>query len=253
MNKAAPYLLTCLLTLLATAAQAVPVSFQFSTVIQSVSPGFPPGGGPSPYDDPFALLGASITGSFTVETAVETFPAEVFENGQLIPVGLFYWNPVLRYDLTVAGQSFSFVSARPTFDDGIQESSFVAHDLPAPRNNPAANYDVLDLGSDFGVGQFGAPFAGLSVFADLVRSEFDLTQIQSTDMLLGLTTPAEWDFFFTVFQPETGIGTQVHGIVTDLQQVAIATPEPGTVGLFVVGLGILGLVALRRRSTAASG
>src|SRR5262245_20305164 len=115
MNKAVPYALACLLTLLATQSQAVPVSFQFSSVIQSVSLGFEPGAGPSPYDDPDALLGASIAGSFTIETDLEIFPSEIFENGQFIPVGLFYWNPVVRFDLTVGGQSFSFVSARPTF------------------------------------------------------------------------------------------------------------------------------------------
>jgi hypothetical protein len=37
---------------------------------------------------------------------------------------------------------------------------------------------------------------------------------------------------------------QVRGFVTDLQ--VVQAPEPGTAGLFIVGLGMLGL-AVRRR------
>jgi hypothetical protein len=238
MNRAAAFSLGCLLSLLATAAQAVPLSFRFSSVIESAPIGV--GGVP-----------ASISGSFTIETDVETFPAEIFDSGALIPVGTFYWNPVLRYDLTVAGHDFSFVSNRPAFDDGIQESSFTAHDLSAPLANPLISYDLFQLDTDFGVGQFDSPFAGLSVFASLLRQEQDLTLIQSTDMVAGLTTPAQWRFFFTILDPETFTSYQVFGAVTDLQQV-IAAPEPDVAGLLVIGLGMFGLALRRRRQLPAA-
>lgn len=255
MNRAAAFSLVCLLSLLATGAQAVPMTFRFSTVIESGTIGFPTGSEPAeappPFDDLFALLGTAITGSFTIETDVEPFPAEFFENGQFVTLGLFYWNPVLRYDLSVAGQDFSFVSKRPTLDDGIQESSFTSIDRPTPSSNPFTNYDLYQLDTDFGVGHFGSPFDGFDVFASLIRQEPDLTLIQSTDMVTGLTTPAQWRLFFSVFDPETTTQFQVHGAVTDLQQV-IETPEPGVAGLLAIGLVVLGLALRRRRQLPAA-
>lgn len=232
MNRAGSYSLTCLLLLIGSAAQAVPVSFRFSSVLDSTSTDFP--------------LGAQVAGSFTIETDVATYPAEVFDGTTFSTIGLFYWNPVLRYDLDFGGQLFSFVSTRPSFPDGIQESSFAAFDRPEPSSDPTTNYDLYQLDSDFGAGQLGAPNDNLHAFASLIRTEFDLSVIESTDMLLGLTTTTRWDFFFTIFDPETGDGSQVHGIVTNLQQV-IEAPEPGTVGLFIAGLGMLGLSRRRRR------
>lgn len=252
MKRVARYSVACLFTLLATAAQAVPVTFQYSTVIESVSAGLPPGGGLAPFEDPFSLLGTSVVGSFTIETDAEVFPGEIVQNGALITVGLFYWNPVVRHDVEIAGQHFSFVGARPPFDggNGTLESNFFATDLTAPLPNPFIR-DGYDLDTSFGLGQLAAPNGGLELATSLTRAEFDFTQIQSTDMLLGLTTPAEWHFFFTIFAPATGVGTQVHGMVTDLRQVVTA-PEPGTAGLFVVSLAMLGLATRRRRQPAAS-
>jgi hypothetical protein len=250
MNKTASCLLASLLSLFAAAAQAVPISFQFSSVIESAPIGAT--GVPAPFDDYSAVLGASITGAFTIETDVETFPSQIFDHGVFYPAGLRYWNPVLSYDLTVAGQNFSFVSARPTLDDGIQESAFTANDLPAPLPNPLFNYDVYQLDTDFGVGQFGSPFAGLDVFASLIRLERDLSVIQSTDMVTALTTPAQWRIFFSLVDTQTFNTYQVYGAVTDLRQV-VTTPEPGVGGLLALGLGMLGLAMRRRRSTAASG
>jgi hypothetical protein len=249
MNRAAAFFLVCLLSLLATTVQAVPLSFRFSSVIENAAIGAE--GVPPPFDDFTKVLGASITGSFTIESDVESFPAEFFENGQLVPLGLSYWNPVLRYDLTVAGQAFSFVSKRPTLEDGIQESSFTAIDRPTPSPNPFTNYDLYQLDTDFGVGQFDSPFAGLSVFATLLRQEHDLTLIQSTDMVTGLTTPAQWRIFFSIIDPETFNTYQLHGAVMDLQQVS-DTPEPGVAGLLVIGAGMLGLAMRRRRQLPAA-
>jgi hypothetical protein len=239
MKRAAPYCLACL-TLFATAAQAVPVSFTFSTVIDSVVTDVPPPPMPPPFSQPAAILGASIMGSFTIETGALTFPAVNFENGVAVPVGLFYFNPVLRYDLTVVGQPISFVSTDPS----IRESDFIAVDLTAPR--PGLPNDALVLETFFGT-QSAGPFDGLNVIAQLVRLEPDLTLIQSTDMLLGLTTPAQWGLFLTFQIPLTQTTYQIHGTVTDLQQ-AIAVPEPGTARLLIVGLGLLGLAARRRVS-----
>jgi hypothetical protein len=233
MKTVASYSFACLLALVATAAQAVPVSFSFSTVLETGNPDFD-----------FLPVGAQVVGSFEIETDVPVFPAETFENGEFSTVGLFYWNPVLRYDLDVGGQHFSFVSARPTVEDGIQESSFTAFDRPEPSSDPLTNYDLFQLDADFGTRHLSPPNDGLKVFATLVRTEFDLDVIQSTDMMFGLTTTPRWDFFFSIFDPETFNGPQVHAVVTDLHQVAVTTPEPGTVGLFVLGLGML---ALRRR------
>jgi hypothetical protein len=237
MNRAASYSLACLLALVATAAQAVPVSFTFSTELISGSDRHPPG--------------TQVRGAFTIETDVETFPAEDFENDQVIPLGLFYWNPVLRYDQDVGGDHYSFVSTRPTLDDGIQESTFAAFDLLEPRTNPTMSYDLFQLDQDFGTGHFAPPNDGLKVFASLIHTQFDLDVIQSTDMLLGLTTAPSWDFFFTIFDPETGEGPQVHAIVTNLRQV-VEAPEPGTAGLFIAGLGMLGLAVRRRRQAPAA-
>jgi hypothetical protein len=89
------------------------------------------------------------------------------------------------------------------------------------------------------------------VFASLLRQETDLTAIQSTDMVTGLTTSAQWQLFFTIFDPETFADFQVHGAVTDLQLV-IATPEPDVGGMLVIGAGMLGLALLRRRQLPAA-
>ncbi|HKQ15066.1 MAG TPA: PEP-CTERM sorting domain-containing protein [Steroidobacteraceae bacterium] len=240
MKRAAPYCLASLLALFATAAPAVPVSFTFSTVIDSIVTDVPGPPMPPPFSQPASILGASITGSFTIETEGQIFPAVVFENNVAVPVGLFYFNPVLRYDLTVVGQPVSFVSTDPS----ILESDFVAVDLTAPR--PTVPNDVFALETLFGT-QSSGPFEGLSVFAQLVRLEPDLTVIQSTDMLLGLTTPAEWSLFLTFRIPRTQPIYQIHGNVTDLQQ-AIAVPEPDTARLFIVGLALLGVAARRRVS-----
>jgi hypothetical protein len=245
-------LLVAALSLLATSAQAVPVSFQFSTVIDSVVTGFPTGGGPpavpAPFADSSSLLGQSITGSFTIETDVATFPAEDLENGEFITLGLEYWNPVLQFDLTVAGQQFSFVSSHPPVESGVMESFFDAIDLQQPRSEPTMNHDQFVLDTIFGAGQFAAPFAGLTVSASLIRTEFDLSAIQSTDMLSGLTTTPRWDFAFSFLDPETSSDYQVQGIVTNLRQ-ASEVPEPGTVTLLILGLGMLGL---RRRDRLSS-
>src|SRR4029453_11070206 len=109
---------------------------------------------PPPFEQPFSVLGAAVVGSFTIETDALRFPALIFENGAVVPAGLFYFNPGLRYDLGVAGQPFAFVSTRPS----IRESDFIAIDLTAPR--PSVTDDILSLDTIFGGGQFASPFDG---------------------------------------------------------------------------------------------
>lgn len=228
----------CLLLLGVAEARAVPVSFEFDAGVYSVA--WSNGGVPvpAPFDDSSFVLGASVSGSFTIETDTLGTPVYSRRDGVYIEDGTYYSNPVTQLAFSIGDQQFSFITSRPPVGSRIVESGVTVIDLPAPDDDPTTNYDSYGFDIYFGPGLFSGPYSQLSASLSLVRMERDLSLISSRDILANLAPSENWDAFLTLYdEADLSRNYQIHAPLTSLAQIT-SVPEPGTTALLALGLAL---------------
>ena len=109
-----------------------------------------------------------------------------------------------------------------------------AHAVAGPGTVNSIEFSFMNYGST-------APQS----FSSLPLPSFDSTPAPSV-VPISIPTPQEIQPVVEVYQPSTGVQTDMPQIITapDLPQAALAIPEPGTMAL--LGLGCV-LLFLRRR------
>jgi hypothetical protein len=236
------------------AAQAAPITYQFTATPQGYGFGYPSELGPidvpAPFDDSDWVYGSRISGSFTIDTDVVPLTGSQYIDGVLVPTGNWYRNPITQMSLDVGDQHFDFVSVRPSAGSTIRESSIIVSDLPYPSSNPMNNRDGLDLNVNFGTELLPGAFSHLATSFSMVRSERDLSAITSRDMVENLVFTPNWSTFFSLHDGATGSYYQIHAPLTSLTRVA-SVPEPGTELLLALGLGLAGSRIARRKQVPA--
>lgn len=235
-------------------AHAVPLSFEFAATPYSVGTVYgevqtPP----PPFDDLSFVFGASILGTFTIETDTPGAPAYRYQNGAWIETTTYYSNAVTQLALSIGDQQFSFTSSSPPVGSGVQESEISVTDLPTPVSDPLES-DLYSLHVYFGPGVFSGPYSHLSAWLALHRQEQDLSLISSRDMLANLVFSENWDAFFTIYDSATpSLNYQIHAPITRLTQVT-SVPEPSTAALLALGLALTASgVGARKRAGAVRG
>ena len=239
------------LSMAASAAHAVPVSFQFvveapgSFAWSGPEEAFPPE--PVPAELAVALQ-QPIVGSFTFET-ISPFTLGYLPNeGQLVEVGATYINPVSLFNVQLGDQTLSFTTAAPSPD--VYESSISVVDLPPQLTQYPA--DFYSLSVFMGTGLIPG-FENYRVGASLTLTESDLTRIASYDPLQPLLlSDAPWNFSFALYNPATDISYSIFSPVTQLAQVT-QVPEPGTSALLAIGVLCWFVLGAGRRMTHLGG
>jgi hypothetical protein len=246
MKRTTSLLSACLL-MGSVAAQASPITFEFSTgTVTSFS--FSPYASenlpvPAPFDAVESTLATSMSGTFTIESDVLGRPGYMNLNGVMTETMSLYDNPVTAMTLNVGGHQLSFQRTAAPGSTTPTESLAYVVDLPTPSNNPYTNYDAYSLSLNLGTGGLDDPYAGLRSDFSLYFSTSDPGLITNRELVENLVFSPDWTASFRLSDPTTQRSFQLYAPVTSLVR---AVPEPGTWLLMATALGGLMLASRRR-------
>jgi hypothetical protein len=198
------------------AARAATVTYNFTGLFDSAT---------SPLNTTFnAGTATPITGSFSYETTTTVDPT--FPAGPGVGV---YPGAVTALQINIGGWSFSAsdgnVHVFANFDAVvIFADSFLSHGVTGPAFGGYAPSQIAFQLLDFQ----GTVFSNTLLPALLDVPQFDLS-------------------IFSIFFFNGRVGANVEGNITNLTLAVSEVPLPGALPLFASGLGVIGLLAWRRK------
>lgn len=148
----------------------------------------------------------------------------------------------------LGGGSMEIELAGTVFDSGIPQFDYDRLDVSDNLSTTGTTEGTVDIsaGAIFDIDFFGAFTAALGDTFDVIVAD-DITSVSLTSLIFDFTgaalaTGLDWDIGIVSF----GSGREALQLMVVAEQAAVS--EPGTV--LVIGLGIAGLVVLRRRKRA---
>jgi hypothetical protein len=252
-------ILSAFLLVAVSSAHAVPITYQFTTSVPRdfayATPGAPQGSPPdvfplpAPFMDPATLAARTMSGTFTIESSVAPTPTNVGSDG--IPTASVYWNSVTQMSLDAFGRQVEFVQTVPpgALPPLSVQSRISVSDIPGPTIDPNTSFDAVGINVQFGAEVFGSEFANLRTIIQLTRIERDLSLITNRNLVENLVFTPNWlvNLAFQDVANNRYFGVYTYGASLErLDAEPVSVPEPGTMGLLALGIG-LGAFARRRQ------